>query len=394
MEKLKQFIILTLGVTIAFFSISVTADVQTNKGIVSEIVEHSLTSHIKFPPDFFADITWVIAPGTYVKGPIYDKDGNKVKKGDILAKCDKKYFQAKYDAAEGEVRGAKGRLKDAKIDFERQKKLVAKKTVSEKERDEAEAELYNAVGAYKTALAELEITKIKLGYCELEAPYDGFISEVYITRGGWSNIDYPVARLDRLSPLYVDVEIDRVTAKKVVEQELSVALNVKGIDEKVGVYNNSIELSETGLKIPVDNYILPSDVLKNDKNAIVVSKLTPVIRFDQTLESSDDLSVASKSIFKDDEGYYVWKAVGQKTMQPGKKVANKFKVEKINVVPANELRESLSGQMQKLKDAGNLEQYDCILANEPKGIKDGVEVNFQKIRTLFWPGDEVEVIIE
>jgi RND family efflux transporter MFP subunit len=392
MGKLKRLITLTAGTAIALICFSTTAAIKTDKGIVCEIIEHSLTSHIKFPPDFYADITWVVAPGTYVKGPIYDKNGKKVRKGDLLAKCDPRHFQAKFDAAEGVLNGAKGDLKDARIDYDRQKKLVATKTISEKDRDEAEATLYRALGAYKSASAELELAKIKLGYCQLEAPFDGFISEVYITRGGWSNIDYPVARLDRLCPLYVDVKIDREIAKKIVNQELSVTIKVKGIDKEIGAYNSRIELSDTGLRIPVDNYIIPID--KELEGKTVVSEVVPVIRFDLRYKANKELAIWPKCIFKDSKGSYVWKAVGQKTMQPGKTIDKKFKVEKVYVVPANEFRESISGQMQKLQDPGSLQQYDCLLANEPKDLKDGDEVYYNIIQTLFWPGDEVEIIIK
>jgi multidrug efflux pump subunit AcrA (membrane-fusion protein) len=393
---IRKLTTLISGVAIACLCFSATAEVTTDKGIVGEIIEHSLTSDIKFPPDFYADITWVIAPGTYVKGPIYDKNGKKIRKGDLLAKCDPRHFEAKVDAAEGDVSAAKGELKDARIDYERQKKLVATKTISEKERDEAEATLFRAMGGYKSAIAELELAKIKLGYCQLEAPYSGFISEVYITKGGWSNIDYPVARLDRLCPLYVNVKIDRETAKKIVTQEVSVALKVKGVDGEIGVYNNRIELSETGLKIPVDNYILPDSKKSDDNKIKIISEVTPVVRFDLRYKDNKDnkeLAIWQNCKFSDDKGDYVWKAVGQKTMQPGKTIDKQFKVEKVYVVTEDEFRESISGQMQKLKDPGSLQQYDSLLTKEPTGIKNGDEVAFKPIQPLFWPGDEVEVII-
>jgi multidrug efflux pump subunit AcrA (membrane-fusion protein) len=395
MRKLKNSIFLVTVALALFLGCSLmAASLGTYEGVLDEIVPNSLTTYVKFGDGFFADVKWIIAPGSFVKGPIFNKKGEKIRHGDLLVACDPHYYKALIDVADGDVDASKGELKDARIDYQRQKKLALTKSISEKSRDEAEADLYKAVGSYKKALAEYELAKINLDYTRIEAPFDGFVSNVYTRRGAWSNIDYPVLKLIRLSPLWVDVKMDRLTAKKVVAQKVGVKIIIPETGEEKGVYNNRIILSSTGIKVPVDNYILPVDDKIDGKRAIVISDLFPVVRFDQTYQESSNLSVQDKCIFKDDNGYYVWRAVGQKAMQPAGILAAKFKVEKVSVVPANQFRESISGYMQKLKSPGKLQQYDLLLGDEHKGIKDGEEVLYKKMRPLFWPGDKVKVVLE
>ena len=58
-------------------------------------------------------------------------------------------------------------------------------------------------------------------------------------------------------------------------------------------------------------------------------------------------------------------------MQPGKVILKTFSVKKVYIKTANQFRDSITVKLQLLKDAGELQEYDAILAgNIPEGLTD------------------------
>ena len=366
------------------------------KGTVSEFVENdSPTNYMKFGMDGMkGKITWVISPGSYVKGPIYDLKGNIITKGQLLATADDRFYKYDVISAEGELLKAKGLLKDAESEYKRQLELVNKKAVKKKDLDQAEAELFSAQGTYKGAKAKLEYSKFVVGLCELRAPFDGYVQEVFTRRGGWSNIDYPALKLMRLSPLYVDVKMDRKLARNIVDGIKTVSMTTDRSNEIVGTFNTVAILTKKGIRLPVTNYILP----EKETGFPVVNNLCITHRFYQDGGSSKPLSAPSDSLFKDEKGDYVWQAVGLKGMVPNKPIKTKFEIKKVYVNLGDKARAGVfTSEIILLKESGILEENDVLVSKITKkkiDFKDGMTVIYEKINTQFWPGDKVTVTVK
>ena len=93
------------------------------------------------------------------------KAGNRVKKGQLLAKLDPTDFEIKLNDRQA-------RYTLAKAQFKRAEQLLVKKLVSQAQFDEAKANLLVAESTLRSA-------KIALEYTTLRAPYDGLIAKVY-----------------------------------------------------------------------------------------------------------------------------------------------------------------------------------------------------------------------
>jgi len=199
---------------------------QEFKGTVSEFVKNdSPLSYMKFGMDGMkGNVTWVISPGTYVHGPIFDSKGNILRKGQLLATVDERFYKYDVESAEAALIIAQGILKDAENDYSRKTGLFDKQAIPSIDKDKAEAEFYKAKGGLKDALARVGYSKFILGQCELRAPFDGYVQEVFTRSGGWSNIDYPVLKLIRLNPLYVDVIMDRKLGREIANGQKTVAI--------------------------------------------------------------------------------------------------------------------------------------------------------------------------
>ena len=366
----------------------------TFKGRVVESIEPTIRTGKSLGDDFWGMATWVISPGSFVKGPIYDDKGKLIRPGDVLVECDPQFYTYQVESSQGEVEACRGVLKDAELNYERTSKLLSTKSLSERERDEAEAALFSAKGSLMKAEAALKHSKYMESLCTIRAQFDGFVENVYTTPGSMANLDLPsydtAVSIRRLSPLYVEVEMDRELARKIKNQEIGVSIFPATTDEPVGVYNSRIQLTDNGIKLPIDNYFIQD---KAKPGITAIHDVFCIIRFHLGEDANSSLGVPVGSLFKDNKGYFVWAGEGQKLMQPGKTIPSEFKVKKVYVTPGKETRECFGGQIRLLKDASSLQEFDVLLNKNPKGLKNNDTVEYIRKRCLFWPNDEVKVVV-
>ena len=361
-------------------------------GKVIEILAPTTRDGRSLGDDFWGYTEWAITPGTYVKGPVYDDKGNIIKEGDILIKCDTQFYDYKVDGCKADLLSAKGVLEEAKHHLDRCEGLVKTNAMSKRERDEAHANYYKAKGAYERAIADLKFSEYMQRLCTIKAPFDGYVEEVYTTPGSMANLDLPsydtAVKLRRLSPLYVELDIDRETAMKIKNQKLAVSVYSNTLNEAVGVLNSRIQITENGIQMPIENRLIENE--QNDNGNYIVHDLLFATKYEN---DEDALAVPKNCIHTDKDGDYVWTGEGQKLMQPGENIADEFMAKKVYITKGNEIRQGFIEKMVKLTDSGTLEYHDVILNDVPENLQDGDMVSYQAKRTLFWPGDEVKVTL-
>jgi len=114
---------------------------------------------------------------------VHFKEGKEVKKGDLLFTIDPRPYQAEYDHADAEYERAVSQTDLAKNDFERAKRLIATKAISEEDYDTKSKTYTAAQAAAKSAKAALESAKLNLEFTQIHAPINGRISRAVVTEG-------------------------------------------------------------------------------------------------------------------------------------------------------------------------------------------------------------------
>ena len=109
------------------------------------------------------------------------KEGNPVKKGQLLYTIDPRTLQATLAQAKGALAEADAQLARAKQDVVRYEPLVAKNAISRQEYDTAVVVQRAAEAAVEAAKALVDRAQIDLGYTRVTAPEDGLAgkTEVY-----------------------------------------------------------------------------------------------------------------------------------------------------------------------------------------------------------------------
>ena len=130
-------------------------------------------------------------PGTIVELPV--KEGQPVKKGDVIAKLDPKDFELIVDEREAI-------LFRAQRDYERAVPLAAQDYITQRELDRREAD-------YKSAEASLQLAKQDLVYTTLTAPFEGDIAKRLVQNFQEVQEKQPIVELRDLSALEVKVDV-------------------------------------------------------------------------------------------------------------------------------------------------------------------------------------------
>jgi len=135
---------------------------------------------------------------------IFFEEGRRVKKGQLLYTIDPEPFEAKVAASMGQLAEANTRLVKAESDLIRIRPLAEINAVSQSDLDASVAQRDAAIGAVDAAEANLESTKIELGYTKVFSPINGIIGKTEVYPGdyvgkGISNVVLnEVSRIDTI----------------------------------------------------------------------------------------------------------------------------------------------------------------------------------------------------
>ncbi len=101
------------------------------------------------------------------------KEGDYVKKGQVLFEIDPRPFQAALEQAKGQLEQQKARYVTAKANLERIKPLVEQKAVSMRELDDAVGNEQAGLAAVLTAQAAVDKAALDLGFTRIVSPISG-----------------------------------------------------------------------------------------------------------------------------------------------------------------------------------------------------------------------------
>ena len=109
--------------------------------------------------------------GTLVAVPV--KEGQRVRKGDIVAEIDPRPFQAALDQAVAQRAGDEAQLKSAQSDLSRFQALAKRGFAPVQQVDDQQATVDKLIAATQADAAAIETARINLGFCVIRSPIDG-----------------------------------------------------------------------------------------------------------------------------------------------------------------------------------------------------------------------------
>lgn len=138
------------------------------------------------------------------------KDGQDVKKGDVLFIIDPRPYQADLDRAQAQYDRAQADLQLASIEFNRSRELRLKNAISAQDFDAKSAAYLKAQGGQASAKADLDTAKLNLEFTTITSPIDGRASKAAITPGNLVTPDMktPLTVIVSTNPVYAYADLD------------------------------------------------------------------------------------------------------------------------------------------------------------------------------------------
>lgn len=246
-------------------------------------------------PDQYSDLAFKVS------GPLIELnvvEGQKVKKGEIVAKVDPFDYQLKYEASKSSYLTAKSQL-------ERAEKLLAKDAISRQDHESIRANFDNAKAAFESAESLLEDTKLR-------APFDGFIQKKYVEN--YQKVQQGTSIVCLIDPSLLQVRFTMPESNMehfLDNPELLVEFeNYKGTYFKAKV-KEYIPASTDGSGVPVFLHITDPRFNLKDYNVAVGFTCRVILRHNNSANSNETI-VPLSSIFaitgSNDSYVYVFNA--------------------------------------------------------------------------------------
>jgi multidrug efflux system membrane fusion protein len=113
------------------------------------------------------------------------KEGDEVKKGDLLAEIDSRPFEATLAQAKGQLARDEAMLKGAQVDLARYQGLAAQNAVPHQTLDTQVALVGQDQGTVEADRAAVKAAEVNLNYCRILSPLDGRVGLRQVDQGNY-----------------------------------------------------------------------------------------------------------------------------------------------------------------------------------------------------------------
>src|SRR5580704_3619256 len=133
------------------------------------------------------------------------KEGQSVKKGELLMLIDPRPYQVALEQAEGALARDKALLANARIDLERYTTLFAQDSIAEQQLATQKSLVAQDEGAVKTDQGQIDAAKLNLTYCHIVSPIAGRIGLQQVNVGNYVTPNAPngLVVVTQLQPITV-----------------------------------------------------------------------------------------------------------------------------------------------------------------------------------------------
>ncbi len=139
-------------------------------------------------------------------------EGRDVEEGMVMFEIDPRLYKAEVARAEANLLQAATRLKRIELDYDRARKTVATRTITQEQFDQVAGDRAEAKAQVEIMQANLDLAKLNLSYCEVKAPISGRVSRTQLDQGNLVRADETVlATIVSMEPMDAYFELDERT---------------------------------------------------------------------------------------------------------------------------------------------------------------------------------------
>ncbi len=251
-----------------------------------------------------------VAIKSRIDGQLFEatvKEGQLVKKGDLLFNLDPRPFEAQLRQAEANLERDRANLEKARSDVTRYSKLSDKGISPVTRLEEAQTLVSTLTATIAASTAAVELARLNLGYATIRAPIDGRVGNLLVTPGNMvkANDTQALLILTEIDPVYVafgipEQHITDVRAR-MAEAPLPVEVSPQGdprppLKGELFFINNAVDTTTGTIQLLAR--------FANKEERLVPGQF---VRATVTLNRLDDATVVpSRAVQINQRGHYVY----------------------------------------------------------------------------------------
>lgn len=245
-------------------------------------------------------------PGFLIKK--YFKEGDFVKKGQLLFKIDPREYQIEVNNSLANVNQYNALLKNAQQELNRANALIKEDLISRSDVDQSLATRNQNKALLDAARQQYELARVNLSYTDIRSPIDGRIGKVNITEGNYvTATSGSLVNISSTNPVYVSFSLkssDYVNMLRASDKFKDVQVKVQFDGghwyDKIGTIDfvdNKIDKNSGSISMRAvfDNskgWLVPGNYMKVQ---LIAPKQVKYMTVPQSCTKGDPMS-----------GYYVW----------------------------------------------------------------------------------------
>jgi multidrug efflux system membrane fusion protein len=240
-------------------------------------------------------------------GKVYFKEGDEVKKGELIFLVDPRPFEASLKQAQANMARNVAQMKKAQSDTRRYAELLKKGIVSEAEYDQYRSSFETFKATVNADAAAVENAKLQLEYCYIRSPIDGRVGRLMVNPGNIVEANQTIlAVINQIKPIYVTFSVPEQklseirkymsSAGKLRVDVLTSPENEKPVSGELTFLNNQVDTT-TGT-------ILLKALFRNEDEFLWPGKFVSIALILTTLKNA--VVIPSEALQTGQEGEYVF----------------------------------------------------------------------------------------
>lgn len=234
------------------------------------IEKKDITVPVKFSAKLKGQTDVTITPqvsGQLMK--ICVKEGDQVKKGQVLFMIDSRSARLELESAEANLLAAIAQENSAKLEYESNKNLFDKKIVSQYTLTSAENSYKQAMASTAQSRAAVNNAKVNLGYCTISAPVTGVIGEIPVRTGDQVS---PGTELTIVSG-NTNMDAEFSVTESIIERAVSEGYSMK-VEEALKHFPEVTFVMKNGTEYPLKGRVTSATGVVNSTTGTIAIKAT------------------------------------------------------------------------------------------------------------------------
>jgi RND family efflux transporter MFP subunit len=256
--------------------------------------------------------------------------GDRVSQNQTLALIDTTIYSQNAKLANANLIQAEANYENSKINYDRNKNLLAQNLISKQDYDNAKTALDVTLAQKEAANANYTNAVTQLNYCKIKAPFTGSITKRFFDAGAYVTVSssspgsnlFMLMDINNLKSLVNIPEKDVPLLNKIIDVNvLADALPGKIFKAKLKKISEAVDLATRTMAVEID--------IDNSEKLLKPGMFATIILIFDRKENS--LTLPNQVVLKDDGGNYIYlikpdTTVSKKYIQVGIQYNNKYEI--------------------------------------------------------------------